>query len=241
LTNKKLRAFTLTELLVVCGIIVVLAGIVFAVVSLAKSRAYSSVEANQLRQLYLAANIYEADYDSNSAPLLSTLVPTYCPAFALANDKDVRLAAPSPTYPSTPWLNFRTSDGDGDPLQLMRQRTGDLVSYTYLSSFRSRFKKGTTYLDLRNDPRVGYITGLGLMKCATRTTRAGCSWFPIKDPLIDTGQPPTNLYGSVLTVRTDGSLASRHRGESSAGATMSFEQLFLFWTLNVEPGRAGPG
>jgi prepilin-type N-terminal cleavage/methylation domain-containing protein len=239
-SSRPQAAFTLTEILVVCGILAILAGIVFGVMSRAKSTAFSSVEANQLRQLYLASNIYEADHDQSSAPILSTLVPTYCPVALLKNSRDVRMTSPSSSYPSTPWLNFRTSDGEGDPLLLMRQRSAALVSYAYLNSFRNRIKNGTSYPELRSDPAVGYITGLGLMKCATGTTRSGCTWFPIKDPLIDTGQPPSNLFGSVLTVRTDGSLASRHRKETSAGATMSFEQLFLFWELNVEAGSAGP-
>ncbi|HVL38454.1 MAG TPA: hypothetical protein VM328_03590 [Fimbriimonadaceae bacterium] len=106
-------------------------------------------------------------------------------------------------------------------------------SYFYLNTFHGRFPPGATFQQYRNDPKVGMITGVGLMRCTSTDFYSGCQ-HPVRDPAIDQGQPATNLIGPVTTVRMDGSLASRMR--RTAGGTLSYEQLFLFWLLD---GRQG--
>lgn len=62
------RAFSLVELLVVISIIAVLAGLLFPVLTAAKSRAKTSACASNLGQLTLATQVYVADFDDRLFP-----------------------------------------------------------------------------------------------------------------------------------------------------------------------------
>ena len=57
------RAFTLIELLVVIAIIAILAAILFPVFAQAKLAAKKTVDISNLKQIGLAENMYENDYD----------------------------------------------------------------------------------------------------------------------------------------------------------------------------------
>lgn len=59
--NKR-RAFTLTELMVVCGILLVLVSILLPVVGSALKRGHVAAEIEQLRQLGAAAAIYQEEH-----------------------------------------------------------------------------------------------------------------------------------------------------------------------------------
>ena len=102
-------------------------------------------------------------------------------------------------------------------------------SYSYLKTYSARFKKGRTYPELRNSPEVGLITGLGLMNCENTNRTAGCEYV-MTNPPIDLAQPPVNLRGPMLTIRTDGSVTSRIRSGPGVGE-LSYEMLFLFYPL----------
>lgn len=62
------RAFTLIELLVVIAIIAILAAILFPVFSQAKSAAKQAACLSNMKQLGLAAALYQNDYDDNMVP-----------------------------------------------------------------------------------------------------------------------------------------------------------------------------
>ena len=59
--SLRLRAFSLVELLVVCGIIVVLAALLLPALSRAKSKARNIACVNQLKQLGVAVRLYAED------------------------------------------------------------------------------------------------------------------------------------------------------------------------------------
>jgi prepilin-type N-terminal cleavage/methylation domain-containing protein len=63
------RAFTLIELLLVLAIVVVLAGVLFPVFSVAKSRAHAVQCMGQFRQVNRALALYVDDYDQTLVPI----------------------------------------------------------------------------------------------------------------------------------------------------------------------------
>lgn len=237
-SRSRRGGFTLVEILTVVAIIAVLSSIALSVLFLGRRKSYETREASQLRQIYLAVNLYEGDFDHESPSSLIDLAPAYLPAEMLDCPSDARHAAPSTDWPANPWVNFRTSDGEGDSPALMKQRSRFINSYAYLKSFVSRFPSGRSYSEYRNDPKVGLITGLGLMTCSADEFKSGCNYM-LNDPKIDAGQPAMNLTGAVLTVRTDGSIVTRHRPPEDTSGTLTFEQLFLFYPL--KGGRSSAG
>ena len=62
------RAFTLLELLVVIGIIVVLAGLILPQLTLARDRAQGAVCHSNVRQLMLGWTMYPDDHDQWLSP-----------------------------------------------------------------------------------------------------------------------------------------------------------------------------
>ena len=199
-----------------------------SVIVSSKSSAYRTRETAQLSQIYLGLNLYEADFDQQSPESLVTLrKANYLPSQMLACPNDVRASLKPIDWPANPWI---TETRVGDPPELINARYSEMNSYQYLKTYVGRFPKGRTYDEFRNDPKVGLITGLGLMNCASPLEKHGCRYLN-KSPLVDLAQPPMNLLGSLLTVRTDGSVTSRIRSAPSNG-TMSYEQLFLFYSFN---------
>ena len=61
--NRKANAFTLIELLVVIAIIAILAAILFPVFAQAREKARSASCLSNMKQLGLALNMYQQDYD----------------------------------------------------------------------------------------------------------------------------------------------------------------------------------
>jgi len=87
---QRQQGFSLIELLVVIGIIMVLAGMLFPVFSSARAMARQTVCISQLRQLGMALRMYHQDFDQYP-PHLSALYPAYVSAAALflcPNDPD---------------------------------------------------------------------------------------------------------------------------------------------------------
>ena len=221
------KAFTLIELLVVIAIIAVLMGITMSVIVSSKKSAFRARETAQLSQIFLGLNLYEADFDQQSPVSLVTLRKTnYLPPQMLASPSDVRTDLKPIDWPANPWV---TEPRVGDPPELVKARYSEMNSYQFLNTYIGRFSKGRTYSELRNDPNVGLITGLGLMNCSSKFDRLGCQ-YSNNNPPIDLAQPPMNLLGQILTIRTDGSITNRMRLAPSNG-TISYEQLFLFYPL----------
>lgn len=71
----KLKGFTLLELLVVMGIIILLAALILSVISITKSRAYIGVCTNNLRQLQMAWQAYADDHKGKIVNNWSILSP----------------------------------------------------------------------------------------------------------------------------------------------------------------------
>jgi prepilin-type N-terminal cleavage/methylation domain-containing protein/prepilin-type processing-associated H-X9-DG protein len=63
LIAKRIRGFTLIEMLVVIGVIALLAALLFPALAKAKERARLTVCSSNLRQLAIAMNLYLGDYD----------------------------------------------------------------------------------------------------------------------------------------------------------------------------------
>ena len=61
--NRKSNAFTLIELLVVIAIIAILAAILFPVFAQAREKARAASCLSNMKQLGLALNMYQQDYD----------------------------------------------------------------------------------------------------------------------------------------------------------------------------------
>ena len=219
------RAFSLIEVLTVIAILLIVSAIVFAVFASGKEASHKTVEAAQLRQIYLAINLYEQDHDHGAPFSLADLQPTYIQGSYLTSPYDVRRSIKLQDWPANPWVNGYNVD---DP-RIMRQRASSINSYFYLMTFRSRFRASVSYSSYRDRPEVGMLTGVGLMKCVPAEFQIGCKYSNM-NPAIDLGQPANNLAGPLLTIRMDGSIATRHRKPPAAG-TLSFEQLFLFWDL----------
>jgi hypothetical protein len=223
----KNRAFSLVEIMIVLAIIAILVAISMSVIVTSKKSAYRTRESSQLRQIYLGLNLYETDFDQQSPDSLVTLRrANYLPTQMLACPNDVRTSLSPADWPANPWV---MNPLFGDPPELIEARYSEMNSYQYLKTYRGRFAKGRTYAELRNDSNMGLITGLGLMTCASTSDRPGC-YYGNGNPSVDRTQPPLNLLGALLTVRTDGSITNRVRIAPSNG-TMSYEQLFLFYPM----------
>jgi type II secretory pathway pseudopilin PulG len=222
--------FSLVELLIVITIIMVLAAISFAVIGSSKNSARTTREISQLRQVYVALNLYEVDYDHESPVSLARLVPAYMPADMLRCPTDARNSLALSTWPANPWVNIQPPD----PAEYVNARSPFINSYFYLKPFEGRFATGRTYNEYRNDPEVGLLSGVGLMQCGTsagKGSSSDCQYSSRGGP----GQPASNLSGTIVTVRTDGSIKVRRRPDNCGPATLGQFQLFFFAPLACGP------
>jgi prepilin-type N-terminal cleavage/methylation domain-containing protein len=74
MNNQNVRnGFTLVEILVVCAILVILGGILFAVVGGAQEEGKKTVCGSNLKQIYLALDLYEQDSGGWEQPIPSLL------------------------------------------------------------------------------------------------------------------------------------------------------------------------
>lgn len=193
-----------------------------------KQQSFVTREINQMKQIYVSVNLYEADHDQASPPSLANLTGEYLPAGLLKCPTDVRIPLARNDWPANPWIRL----SGFDPEQFRQQRVPYLNSYFYLRTFQGRYPAGRSYDEYRNNPSVGLLSGVGLMECTSSSqpnSIGGCD-YPKKDAKVDAGQPPLNLYGTYVTVRTDGSEVIRKRSDQCVGSDMSLNELFLFYT-----------
>lgn len=73
---KRRRGFTLTEILVVLAILAILAALLFPVLMRAKGRAKETVCASNMRQLYVAIELYRQDWETGGGSTPALGFPT---------------------------------------------------------------------------------------------------------------------------------------------------------------------
>lgn len=218
--------FTLIELIVVIAIVLLLMAITVAIIGQVKERAQVTDEIQRLRQIYLAVNLYENDYDSQSPESLLVVAPQYLPVASLASPHDERQKRTMVDWPVNPWVYL--PGFDADKYRLPRMKT--LNSFFYLKTFETRFPEGRTYAEYRGRSEVGMITSAGLLKCGEcigPKCIGSCEyWDRASDP-ARIGHPAANLYGTVATIRMDGSYWQRIMPERCGAGHWGHSVLFF--------------
>lgn len=224
----KLRGFTLVEVVVVIFIVLLLSALLLFSQASAKDRALLADEIARQRQIYVAVNLYEADYDHASPGSIVDLVPGYVDRASLNSPYDVRNKISLPDWPANPWSNNPMAFTEAVYLR----RFPVPNSYFYLGASTGYFPSGTSMSELRANPKVGIFAGMGLMKCSRcegRDCYGSCDYWWKKYPSADLGQPAANLVGSMVVTRTDGSTTTRQVPDcGGAHAYQGIGTLFFF-------------
>jgi prepilin-type N-terminal cleavage/methylation domain-containing protein len=199
------RAFTLLELLVCVAIVALLAALIFPVFSSAKDQARKVEEVSQLRQVYLAWQMYE-DVNEEAAPSLASISRSELPPAVL-------LASRDPIHEPM----FGRADFPADLfVDESPRRSPWRISFAYLRSFEGRFT-GHSWADLRAVSSVGVLASTWGLK----DTRCGYGGRKISEhgPVVD--------QGTLLRIRMDGGLKQIQRPWRGCGIGGSYEELFL--------------
>jgi len=223
----KNKAFTLVEILVVVGVLLILVAIIFPLMASSKDRAREATESARLRQIYVALTLYEQEHDDKVASSLLKLAPRYFKESYLAFPGEHREGNPSQSYPAHPWVNIVGID----PAEIIEERTSGIVSYAYLKSYEARFAQGRTYDQYRQEPPAGVLAGFGLLKCAGCNSGdqlcIGSCLYRNRANGIDVGHPATNLQGKVMIAQMDGSI--RWKQMQACGGSTSYGHIHLFF------------
>jgi prepilin-type N-terminal cleavage/methylation domain-containing protein len=219
MTNRCTKGITLIEVIVSLAVIALIAAIVFPAIARSKDSALRTKEEASLRQIYVAVNLYEADFDQQALPSLDHLQDGYLKLSFLESSTDARSANKLADWPANPWVNI----AEVDRPEYFAQRSSVRVAYFYLKPFEGRFPSGRSFAEYRNEPEVGMVTGLGLLKCDGPCEHG-------KRNSIQSGHPASNLHGDLGTVKMDGSIQFR---KMSRGCQRTLGHLHLFLGANL--------
>lgn len=220
--------FTLIEVIVSLAIIALIAAIVFPAIARSKESAYRTREEASLRQIYVAVNLYEADFDQQALPSLLQLKDGYLKLSFLESPTDARRSNNLADWPVNPWVNLEQIDKP----EYLSQRSTARIAYFYLKPFEGRFPAGHSFAEYRNEPELGMVTGLGLLKCD-----GVCIYW--KQNSLESGHPASNLYGDLGTVRMDGSIYFR-KMVRGCSRTLGHPPLFFGWPLTCKESPVNP-
>jgi len=220
--------FTLIEVIVSLAVIALIAAIVFPAIARSKESAYRTREEASLRQIYVAVNLHEADFDQQALPSLQQLKDGYLKLSFLESPTDARRSNNLADWPVNPWVNLEQIDKP----EYLSQRSTARIAYFYLKPFEGRFPAGQSFAEYRNEPEVGMVTGLGLLKCD-----GVCIYW--KQNSLESGHPASNLYGDLGTVRMDGSIYFRKMVRGCSG-TLGHPPLFFGWPLTCKESPVTP-
>ncbi|ARU43925.1 hypothetical protein CCB81_07040 [Armatimonadetes bacterium Uphvl-Ar2] len=215
-SNRCTKGITLIEVIVSLAVIALIAAIVFPAIARSKESAYRTREEASLRQIYVAVNLYEADFDQQALPSLDHLKDGYLKLSFLESPTDVRAATKLSDWPANPGIYIK----EFDKPEHLEQRSTARIAYSSLKSYEGRYAARRTFAEYRDNPELGMIAGLGLLKCN------GACEYGKRNP-INSGHPPSNLYGYVGAVRMDGSIFFRIRPKECTSATMGHNNLFF--------------
>lgn len=141
-TQRRRRAFTLVELLVVIGVIAVLTALLFPVLARAREAGREKVCASNLRQIGLAFRMYIYDHDETRPGFLHLLVPNYLSSPQI-------LVCPSDPTGNYSYLNWGIAN---TPSELWKWPYPQSYDY-FLAPWDDRWWK---FLEERG-PRAGYV------------------------------------------------------------------------------------
>lgn len=222
--------FTLIEVIVSLAIIALIAAIVFPAIGRSKESALRTREEAALRQIYVAVNLYEADFDQQALPSLDHLKDGYLKLSFLENPSDVRSAMKRSDWPANLYVTLTNVDIP----EHIAQRSTARIGYFYLKAFEGRFPAGRSFAEYRNNPEIGMVTGFGLLKC-----NGVCEYG--RWNTLESGQAPLNVYGSLGTVRMDGSILFRTRPKECSPGPLGHNNLFFGGKLNCQTVPVSPG
>ena len=143
--------FTLIEVIVSLAIIALIAAIVFPAIGRSKESALRTREEAALRQIYVAVNLYEADFDQQALPSLDHLKDGYLKLSFLENPSDVRSAMKRSDWPANLYVTLTNVDLP----EHIAQRSTARIGYFYLKAFEGRFPAGRSFAEYRNNPEIG--------------------------------------------------------------------------------------
>ena len=215
--------FTLVELLAVIAIVAVLAAILLPVLARSRRKGYVADDMAKLHQAYLAVNLYENDHERASPDSLLDLVPAYVPPAVLASRLDSRPPSRQGGWPANVWTGLRPDEEEA------RLSSPYRISFGYLKPFHHRFTRGQTWEEYRSDPRVGMLVDPVVGECV------GECLFTPNEP----DQPPYNV-DAFLVARMDGSVARRVSPPCRGPSGFTYEQMFLFETLECRSAATSP-
>lgn len=195
---KSRRGFTLVEMLVVIGIILVLAAILFPVLTAATRAARKAACMSNLRQLYMAQKMYSDDYDRTLVPARSGFV-TWCQTLQPQMKDDEIIKCPEDDSPQSVkdtvdlphsyGINYNlTFNTSGEPFVFSMSsldRTTDLLIFFDMKPSAkamgsSYIAHGLTRMDTRHGGRCGiaFLDGHAKPLLPQQTVKPVNMWLP---------------------------------------------------------------